>query len=924
MNHSTNPLEVPEIDPYKENANTLNNFIKRMGINEPDTTEEGDESERPSSVPTAQDVKERIASFATSTRGQEILIGVGFGLVLLSVLRAFLVFGIGFKTLNTEILGFNMWTFGIQILLPIGLWAYSTNTEYWNYFDRKFLTLRLVGAAVSMQLITATFFLSYKLLIPFVAMVKVTPDMTEDLIVGLGYIACFVPTLTVTLYLWHLNKSIITDDTKKSIAQFKLKHHMEEVSDDPLEYTMQIVTDMQTGKKVIIPQHDRFTHTEATGATGTAKTSSCILPAIADDLDTKIRNSEAQKKAAYAMIDAGKAYMVKKVPDSQFNINLVKPNPGHEKEYQDKVLKYKSAGITVIGPDDSLSNEVAALAAARGVRARLVDPIPDGDTGLMKKGFTGYNPLYISPNIPEWSKRKAIVKSATLFADVMQAIFDNTGKSDPYFSSINRIATTTICILLNVTYPILNNGKQPNPKHVQMLMNDFSRIQKYYECLVDIDKNDEYMVIRDVIRNSFLGLGRTKFEEHCNGLKVQLNNFMMDPNVEAVLCAEETIDLDQALLDGDVVIVNFALGELGHVNSTAFGLFFTMSYVDAVLRRPGNEFTRLPNFCYIDELPVILSPALEPCFTLFRKFRVAMFVALQTFDQMEKNPYFKYLKGILLNSCSHHIIFGRANTTDMKIFSEMAGLKENVIEQRSYTQTSVTVENPQLTESVRYTPELINAVEMDEIRNRDFQEVTFFTVFRGRPLPPIHGKVAFLTDKQRRGTVKRKPWDWENLYLEQVVITRSIAPKKVAALAAATTAAPADSYPSVSPRVTSVLEEDHLAEIRVSAQAIPKVNDPSVQAEIRSGGVGLDAFDRVPAPQMRPISPPVQPAPVQSAPVSARAEAAVSEPTEPERLDPMATAFMELNASVEPVTEPEPLSTDDDDVPAFSLDFDNM
>ena len=70
-----------------------------------------------------------------------------------------------------------------------------------------------------------------------------------------------------------------------------------------------------------------------------------------------------------------------------------------------------------------------------------------------------------------------------------------------------------------------------------------------------------------------------------------------------------------------------------------------LPFNNAVLSRPGTEDTRIPHFFYVDELPVLIHPSLEKNFSLFRKYRVSMMVAIQTLDQMEKNEITKYLKG---------------------------------------------------------------------------------------------------------------------------------------------------------------------------------------------------------------------------------------------------------------------------------------
>lgn len=682
--------------------------------------------------------------------------------------------------LDIDILGFNYLTFFFFVFSPILVWLASTNTKFWQFHSRKLFSLGFVGLTIVIRLTSTIYIIFYRLFIPYIFRIEITPEVTANQIVGLGYLVTIIPTVVAFILIsLPLKELLFNKDNRKDIKEFKLKHYLDLSKSNPYAYDSSIVTNMETGKKHVIKEHDRYMHTEITGATGTAKTSSCILPAINEDLNTKVKNEDAQKKAVVKMLKEGKVYLTKPIEDEEFNINYVRPNPGYEKELKEKVLKYRSAGVTALAPDDSLPDNIYELTKAKGIKCNRIDPRPNPD-GSPKEGFIGFNPLYISPTIPEWSRKKEIIKRATLFADVMQIIYEMSGKSDPYFSSINRIATTTVSILLCVTYPLLHNGNQPTVKDVQNILNNFEKIKPYYQKLLEIDDKDEYLVIKDVIRNDFIGPGREKFEDHSRGLRVQLNNFIMDPLVEKVLCAEKSIDLDKALADGEVTVCNIELGDLGPINSPAFGLFFSISFLNAVLRRPGDEFTRLPHFWYIDEFPVIVSPSLESCFSLFRKFRVAMTVALQTFDQLNKNPFLEYLKGVIINSCAHHIIFGRANPNDMELFSSLGGIVEDVMAQQTYSQTSITTENPSFSESVRYTPQREQFMEPAEVRNKDFQELTFFTVDRGRPLKPIHGRVFFLRDVEKKKK-KRYRVDWKKLMLKQTVITKSVSTEETAA-----------------------------------------------------------------------------------------------------------------------------------------------
>ena len=149
--------------------------------------------------------------------------------------------------------------------------------------------------------------------------------------------------------------------------------------------------------------------------------------------------------------------------------------------------KAPSAGITVIAPNADFADAVYELAKVRGFKVNRVDPIPyNKDTGEMKEGFKGFNPLFISPNLSPFQRNLEIFRKSRMFSDVLQALYEQSGKSDQYFTSLNRNLTTTLSILILITYPWLNGGAQPDMTAVQEVINDFSMVQKYMYALAKI------------------------------------------------------------------------------------------------------------------------------------------------------------------------------------------------------------------------------------------------------------------------------------------------------------------------------------------------------------------------------------------------------------------------------------------------------
>ena len=478
----------------------------------------------------------------------------------------------------------------------------------------------------------------------------------------------------------------------------------------------------------------------------------------------RCRAEDMQKEMLVAMERDGKISYAPPNDTNRFSINdcipIVKDTAqktGEEMERQLSEIRQELeqirmgisvCGITVLAPDDSLTDAVCRLCDARGTPYNRIDAVRQPD-GTHKKNTVGMNPFYIPRQMDESARNQLIVKKAVIFSDVMQAITDLKGKADSYFTGLNRQMIANLAILVMATVPVLR-GRQATPSDLQEVINNFSLLPEYVDRLEDLDRSTkQYTFIVRYIREDLLGKGREKMEDQSRGTRNIINEFLLMPANREIFCSQSSIDFDRALENGEVTVCNYNLAS-GDTDAVAFGLFFLLSFNNAVLSRPGTEDTRTPHFFYVDELPVLIHPSLEKNFSLFRKYRVSMMVAIQTLDQMEKNEITKYLKGVILG-CAHIIVFGRSSLSDMEIFSSLGGVGDVGEEHYPTTEPALPDDPPRLSFSSRESMTQKNAIEEIGIRMKDFQEVTFFTTRNGRPLPAISGIVSFL---------KPEDWDW--------------------------------------------------------------------------------------------------------------------------------------------------------------------
>ena len=651
------------------------------------------------------------------------------------------------------------WIAGSVLLFLLG-----TRYPFYNFHLTKACCLGEVLYGILLALLSFLYRALSAALLPAIMELPTDEAFTKGMVLLLARLATQLPMLPAGFLLGRLLFYPLLDgDTRGKILAYKLSHDLPERAKPEISYAMNIVRDIRTGRHISVCPKDRFLHTLVDGTSGTGKTSSTILPAIRDDLNMRCRAEGIQREKIKELVNAGEIAYAPPSPDAGFSVNdcipivrntehlLEDEMEEHLKTRQEKIerirLNYPVCGITVLAPDDSLTDDVCRLCDARGVPYNRIDSVRDAD-GLHKKNTIGLNPFYIPQDMDPAQKNQLIVKKAVIFSDVMQAITDLKGKADSYFTGLNRQMIANLAILVMVTVPVLRS-RQATPADLQAVINNFSLLPEYVDKLEETDQSAKiYTFIVQYIREDLLGKGRDKMEDQSRGTRNIINEFLLMPANREIFCSQKSIDFDRALANGEVTVCNYNLAS-GDTDAVAFGLFFLLSFNNAVLSRPGTENTRIPHFFYVDELPVLIHPSLEKNFSLFRKFRVGMMVAIQTIDQMEKNEITKYLKGVLLG-CAHIIVFGRSALSDMEIFSAMAGIKDVTEEQKSTTETAITDTSPTFSYSSREMPTQKNAIEEIDIRMKDFQEVTFFTTRNGRPLPPYTGMVEFL-----------KPSDWE-------------------------------------------------------------------------------------------------------------------------------------------------------------------
>lgn len=528
---------------------------------------------------------------------------------------------------------------------------------------------------------------------------RMFPQLFAPAVKSVGFIVPFVLIFKVSDYLMEIPRD---EDYSKAIAGFaglSLTHSVYDKG--PFSCETVICTQKGTSIPVVVPEKKRYEATLVQGATGTGKTATVLLPMSALDLERKFFFREFSKKIGYSMLKKGIAYMNgpfdNEYVNRTFTLNYLKPRRGMEEQFYNNVrpmlqymdnstgkTTYRDVGITVIENDGNFISQFIGVANNFDIETLSIDPASPETT------------LSINPfAIPDPAKVASIV------ADVLNAMYENTGggkAGDPFFTQVTIDAFQNLSILLKEMYPILHNGEIASLEDMLELLYNFDAVEEMTEEMKKIPELEQkYKLLIKYFEKNFYkpslningfeipgtrGSGRKDTEKFLYGAITQLNNLIRHPGLKAALCGKHNIiDFDEALENGKVITACSRKGELGIIQAKAFGMFFILQFQDAVLRRKGNEDSRTPHFLYIDEFPEYITKDMEVMFTLFRKYRCGVTIAIQNLSQLEKSGK-DYYRQVVLANTKTQIVFGDTVPEDSEYWEKAFG-KEKKPDQTS-------------------------------------------------------------------------------------------------------------------------------------------------------------------------------------------------------------------------------------------------
>ena len=444
----------------------------------------------------------------------------------------------------------------------------------------------------------------------------------------------------------------------------------------PYTCEVYLCQDSETSAQITIPEASRYQSMFVCGGSGSGKTSLVYEPLIARDLDRKFFFREVSKEMGFTALKTGIATL--KGPydndylNTNFNLNMILPTSGNEAVYKGYMKKmilddsgeitYKNCGITVLSPDKEISDNMISVCKNFRLPYKVIDPSDKNSVGL--------NPfVYDNPN-----------KIAITISSALRTMLDISKEqpSETYRESVVIQAIENMSILLKEMYPRMNEGMLPNLEDMLKMFNNFDLVEKMCEILAHNEElKEKYSTQIAYFKKNFYkdGVNRKNTEIYIDAAINQLDKLLRIPGVKSILCnRHNNIDFDKSLANGDIIFVCTRRGELGASSHRAFGLFFLISMQNAVLRRPGSEKSRVPNFLYIDEFPDFICKATEPIFTMYRKYKIATTISAQNLEQLESSTS-KGSKQTILANCANKIFTGGGSIEELEWWGNEFGQK---------------------------------------------------------------------------------------------------------------------------------------------------------------------------------------------------------------------------------------------------------
>lgn len=582
-------------------------------------------------------------------------------------------------------IGVSYWgpiTYTFALACPVFAFLFSGSSSFAKSYKLKVtylyvycIALYVIGISMAVQWINGLLWLLFLSVPNYTTIVTEFSNLIRP---AFQSIAIYLPLITFyPLFKWLFTTINESKDIRDGINDYGgIDLSDKKAGMGPYTCENILCRDKVKGHIAKIPEARRFNPALIVGISGTGKTSMVFEPMIARDIEKKFFFKEVSKEMGFTALKTGIAYLNRPYNNDylneNFTLNMLTPAAGKESLYNAYMKKmiyydkgsrgiiYRTLGLTYISPDIESTKNMIDVANNYNISYNLIDPNDPNSMGI--------NPfVFDDPSL-----------TAVAISTVLKGMYNSTHLDDEETFRANTAmqAIENLSILLKVMYPRLHNGDLPNLEDMLKMLNDFDLVEDMCKQMEEIPElAEEYYLQLGYFKKNFYRNSdmRSDTEHFVYSAITQLDNLLRINNVRNILCNRtNNINFDNMLENGDITFVCTRRGDLGATAHVAFGLFFILLMQFSVLRRPGNENSRIPHFLYIDDFSPYVCSATEALYTIYRKYHVGTIISTQTLSQLGPKGSSKYRDTILSNSTTK-LVFGGITREESEIWEKEFG-----------------------------------------------------------------------------------------------------------------------------------------------------------------------------------------------------------------------------------------------------------
>lgn len=571
-------------------------------------------------------------------------------------------------------------TYTLALACPVCAFLFSGCSKYAESGQFKLvimylyaIALYIIGISMVTQWINAGIWLA---LFSVPNYVEIVTEFTSVIKPAFQAIAIYIPLTTFFSVFWWIYAGVAdTRLIQESIWDYKgIDLSKKTGQSGAYSFENVISTDKETGKTVKIYDNRRAEPMLISGSSGMGKTALVLEPMMARDIEKKYFFKEAAKEMGFTALKTGLATLncpyTNEYLNKNFNLNMLEPIPGKEKLYKAYLSKmiycegpkivYKDLGITFMSPDYESTDRMIAVVKNFGLKVNIVDPDKTDSIGL--------NPFsYGTPS-----------EIASVISSILATTYRNTKpeEDEVFFHNSAAQAVENLTILLTEMYPRLYNGLLPNLEDMLDMLNNFDLVEEMCKKVEEDEELSKELKLQIGYFKKYFyadSLMRNDTEKYVHSAITQLDALLRIQGLKNILCNRtNNINFDETLEKGEITIVCTRRGDLGPVLQKTFGLFYLLSMQRSVLKRPGNENSRIPHILYIDEFPDFLCDATLGLITLYRKYKVGTVITTQNLEQLEVTPN---SRRAIVTNCTSKIVVGNIAPEELQFWVDEFGAR---------------------------------------------------------------------------------------------------------------------------------------------------------------------------------------------------------------------------------------------------------